>query len=63
VLLILPDEDPHPVVCRELIYTAITRSRSKVTIHASKRAFIGGVNRRLKRSSGLAEKLGWAPGS
>ncbi|MGH8560247.1 MAG: exodeoxyribonuclease V subunit alpha [Methylococcales bacterium] len=59
ILLILPDEESHPVICRELIYTAITRCRKSVTIHASRGAFIGGVNRKLRRSSGLAAKLGW----
>ncbi len=59
VSLILPGEESHPVVCRELIYTAITRCRMRVTIHASRAAFIGGVNRKLSRSSGLSGKLGW----
>lgn len=59
VLLILPNDAAHPVVCRELIYTAITRCRKRATVHASRGAFIGGVHRRLGRSSGLAGKLGW----
>ncbi|MGH8548373.1 MAG: exodeoxyribonuclease V subunit alpha [Methylococcales bacterium] len=62
VLMILPNEESHPVVCRELIYTAITRCRKSLSIHASRGAFIGGVNRKLSRSSGLAEKLGWPSG-
>ncbi|RUM52889.1 MAG: exodeoxyribonuclease V subunit alpha [Methylococcus sp.] len=59
VFLILPPEDNHPLLCRELIYTGITRCREQIIIHASRRALISGIRRKLDRSSGLAEKLGW----
>lgn len=59
VLLILPEEF-NRVVCRELIYTAITRCRKSVVLHSSRKTFIRGVERKLSRSSGLAAKLGWS---
>ncbi|MCS5565387.1 MAG: exodeoxyribonuclease V subunit alpha [Methylococcales bacterium] len=59
VVLILPPEDNHPLLCRELIYTGITRCREQIIIHASRRALFSGIRRKLDRSSGLAEKLGW----
>ena len=59
VQLILPDEDPHPLVFHELIYTAVSRCRHTVAIHASQHAFAG-VGPKLVRSPGLATKLGWS---
>jgi exodeoxyribonuclease V alpha subunit len=56
VLLILPDRD-SPLLTRELLYTAITRSREKVEIWGRKSIFVSAVKRRIKRTSGLAEAL------
>jgi exodeoxyribonuclease V alpha subunit len=56
VLLILPDYDA-PVLTRELIYTAVTRTRKTVTILGREDIFVGAVSRRLKRSSGLRDAL------
>ena len=52
VLLILPNE-ASPVMTRELIYTAITRARSRVEIWGTRSVFEAAVARRLTRSSGL----------
>lgn len=59
VMLILPGEKSTSVVCRELIYTGITRCKNSILIHSNRKVFIRGVERKLSRSSGLAEKLGW----
>jgi len=56
VLLIMPDRD-SPLLTRELLYTAITRARKNVEIWGSKTIFVSGVNRRIKRTSGLTEAL------
>jgi exodeoxyribonuclease V alpha subunit len=58
VLLVLPAEE-NPVVTRELIYTGITRARSHVTVQGRQQTFASACKRRLRRSSALAEKLGW----
>jgi exodeoxyribonuclease V alpha subunit len=58
VLLVLPAGE-SPVVTRELIYTGITRARRHVTVQACRETFIGACQRRVQRSSALAEKLGW----
>ncbi len=59
VLLLLPDSETSPVLSRELIYTGLTRARHKVLIHSSEQAFRHACRRRVQRSSGLAERLGW----
>lgn len=42
---------------RELLYTAITRARNKVTLYGSKDAIAQAINRKIERSSGLGDAL------
>ena len=56
VLLVLPNE-LTPVMTRELIYTGITRARSRVEIWGAGSVFEAAVSRRLQRSSGLRDAL------
>lgn len=56
VALILPDVD-LPLLSRELIYTAITRSRRSVAIVGKREILERAVERRARRDSGLREKL------
>ena len=58
VLLVLP-HDMSPVLTRELIYTGITRARHKVILQGSREVFRQGCDRRVQRTSALAQKLGW----
>ena len=56
VVLNLPDT-PSRVLCRELIYTAITRARSGFTLIGSAEIFQQAIERRLQRHSGLSDLL------
>ena len=56
VHLILPDTDV-PVLTRELIYTAVTRARSRITIWGQERILAAGISRRIVRRSGLRDAL------
>lgn len=60
VLLVLPGEVSR-AVSRELIYTAITRARSRIEIWGAPAVFRAGVGRRVQRSSGLRDRL-WKDG-
>jgi exodeoxyribonuclease V alpha subunit len=60
VLALLPPE-PSPVVTRELLYTAVTRARQKVTLMASEAVVRHAVRTRVQRASGLAAALGVRP--
>jgi exodeoxyribonuclease V alpha subunit len=55
--VVLPDED-LPLVTRELLYTAVTRSRKSVVLVGRREILEGGVARQIRRFSGVAEKLG-----
>jgi exodeoxyribonuclease V alpha subunit len=56
VLLQLPEQD-SPVLCRELIYTAVTRARHRFTLVGPEAVFHQAVERSLTRHSGLVELL------
>ncbi len=60
VLLVIPDE-PSPVLTRELVYTGLTRARSRIEVLASEAAFRGAVETSIERSSGLRDAL-WGAG-
>ena len=56
VVVVLPELD-SPVLCRELLYTAVTRARGKISIVAQEEIFKLSVKRQTLRHSGLADRL------
>jgi len=53
VLFVLPDR-PNPILTKELVYTGITRARSRVTLmSAYPQALESAIARRVLRASGL----------
>jgi len=56
VLVILPDRD-IPLLTRELVYTAITRAKTRAEIWSPASVFKTAVSRRISRSSGLRDSL------
>jgi exodeoxyribonuclease V alpha subunit len=59
VLFILPDKD-FPILTRELLYTALTRARVKISIWGQRSIFHSAVDRTIERTSGLRDALwGW----
>jgi exodeoxyribonuclease V alpha subunit len=56
IILILPDR-VFPVLTRELLYTAITRAKNKVTIWATESVWRAAVRQRIERTSGLRDAL------
>ena len=53
---ILPDRD-LPINTREIIYTALTRSRQGVVIVGTRDTFKAGISRTIARDSGIVDKL------
>jgi exodeoxyribonuclease V alpha subunit len=60
VVFVLP-ERPSPVLTRELVYTAVTRARTKVTLVGSESVLRHAISARVERASGLADRL-WGTG-
>ncbi len=56
VVLVLP-EDPSPILTRELIYTAVTRSRKKFILLGGANILKGSLNTEIHRESGLLHSL------
>ena len=56
VLLLLPRDDVQ-VLCRELLYTAITRARSNLTISGDFHILQNAIKRHAARYSGLGDRL------
>jgi len=56
VLLILPERISE-ALSRELLYTAITRARSRVEIWGTEEVFCRAVEQRIVRNSGLRDRL------
>jgi exodeoxyribonuclease V alpha subunit len=56
VLIVLPHADSR-VLTRELLYTAVTRAKKRVTLFASRAALAASVERRTQRRSGLVTRF------
>ena len=56
VLLVWPLEDV-PILCRELLYTGITRARELLTVYGRKEMLFRAMQRRVVRYSGLGRML------
>ncbi|MDB5108322.1 MAG: exodeoxyribonuclease alpha subunit, partial [Candidatus Binatus sp.] len=56
VAVMLPDE-PLPLLTRELIYTAVSRSRRSVVLIGDETIFDAAIENRVERFSGLLERL------
>jgi exodeoxyribonuclease V alpha subunit len=52
--IVLP-EPGHPLLARETLYTAVTRAREAVQVHAAEAAFREAVRNRLLRPGGLRD--------
>ncbi len=59
VMLVLPADINSPLLLRELLYTGITRARSRLLIHSAAEVFAVACRTPVHRSSGLAGLLGW----
>jgi exodeoxyribonuclease V alpha subunit len=59
VLLVLPGNEDSQALSRELIYTAVTRSRANLHIHSPVEVLARACEKLTSRASGLANKLGW----
>lgn len=56
ITVVLPTPD-SPLLTRELLYTAVTRARSQVTIIGSEESLRAAVRKQAQRASGLRDRL------
>lgn len=53
VMVVLPSDEEHRLLTRQMIYTAVTRAKKKVIIYGKPAAFQNALNRKIHRESGL----------
>lgn len=53
VLVVLPDDPQNPLLCRQLLYTGITRAKKCSVIIGTNDAYRQAINYRLTRNSGI----------
>lgn len=54
VLLFLPSRADHPLLVREILYTAMTRAKNNVWIHGTDESIKGAISRKVSRYSGMS---------
>ncbi len=52
VLIVLPADDTHPLISRQILYTAITRARRRVFIAGRANVLEAAVSRKMERETG-----------
>ena len=58
VLVHLPEGTDTPILTRELLYTGVTRARRRVLLQAGLDTLLHTTGQRVRRTSGLQERLG-----
>jgi exodeoxyribonuclease V alpha subunit len=53
VLLVLPEDENHRLLTREIVYTGITRAKKRVILYGSKEALNTALENKIRRESGL----------
>ena len=53
VLVVLPDDEDHPLLKRQLVYTGITRAKKTVTIVATEATFKAACKEVIERDTGI----------
>jgi exodeoxyribonuclease V alpha subunit len=57
VIIILPGDQEHSLLTRELLYTAATRAKKKVLLVAEDQAILNTIHRQTERISGISERF------
>ena len=60
VWVVLPESGADQLMTCELLYTAVTRGKKSVCIQANQSQLLAAIQRRVKRSSGIINRLSWA---
>ena len=57
VFVFFPNNPDHPLLTRELIYTAVTRAKSACYVYASENVIRNCIRKQIKRVSGITDRL------
>jgi exodeoxyribonuclease V alpha subunit len=53
-LLVLPEDEDHRLLSREIVYTGITRAKKRVILYGHESGLMNALKKKIKRQSGLS---------
>jgi len=53
VLLVLPEDEAHRLLTREIVYTGITRAKRRLIVYGTESGLNSALQRKIERQSGL----------
>lgn len=53
VLVVLPDDEEHPLLSRQLVYTGITRARERAVVLGTKETLVHAIETPIERDTGI----------
>ena len=54
VMVVLPDDENHPLLNRQIVYTGITRAKKRAVIVGTEKALTAALERKIERDTGIA---------
>ena len=52
--VVLPDDEKHPLLNRQIVYTGITRAKKRAVIVGTEKALTAALERKIERDTGIA---------
>ena len=52
--MVLPDDEKHPLLNRQIVYTGITRAKKRAVVVGTEKALTAALKRNLERDTGIA---------
>ena len=53
VMVVLPDDEKHPLLNRQIVYTGITRAKKRAVVVGTEKALTAALERKLERDTGI----------
>ena len=54
VMVVLPDDENHPLLNRQIVYTGITRAKKRAVVVGTEKALTAALERKIERDTGIA---------
>ena len=54
VMVVLPDDEKHPLLNRQIVYTGITRAKKRAVIVGTEKALTAALERKIERDTGIS---------
>ena len=52
--MVLPNDENHPLLNRQIVYTGITRAKKRAVIVGTEKALTAALERKIERDTGIA---------